>query len=128
MTPVTLPAAEQEMRIALAPAFTACWIRSACPSPSSGGGVSQLTCTSTWYCAESSFAAASAPVRAERNTGLVELFAIIAILRPGCFAAPVAAGCGDDEQALVVSATIRLSQVFFMCCIPFYALQVSSRA
>jgi hypothetical protein len=30
----------------------------------------------------SSFAAASAPVRAERNTGFVELLAIIAIFNP----------------------------------------------
>src|SRR6202008_3216015 len=61
--------------------FPACWMRGACTCPYSCGGVSQVTRT----CgppgrAEISRAAASAPVRAARNTGLFELLAITAIV------------------------------------------------
>src|ERR1051326_4633148 len=55
-------------------------MRCAWTCPSSWGGVSQFTLTCMPYFADSSFAAESAPVRAARNTGLVELFAIIAMV------------------------------------------------
>src|SRR5204863_5688188 len=48
--------------------------------PSSWGGVSQATSISIPFLGPSSLAAASAPVRAARNTGLVELLAMSAIL------------------------------------------------
>ena len=68
------------MRIAFAPSLTACAMRCAWTWPSSAGGVSQTISIGMPCFCDSSFAAASAPVRADRNTGLVELFAIIAIL------------------------------------------------
>jgi hypothetical protein len=80
MAPLTLPASEQEINTAVAPSFTACAMRCACTWPSSDGGVSHTISTGTPCFCDMSFAAASAPVRAERNTGFVELFAIIAIL------------------------------------------------
>src|SRR5262245_18141725 len=80
--PVTLPASELESSTAEAPSFTAWAMRWAWIWPSSWGGVSQTTSTGTLCFSESSLAAASAPVRAERKTGFVELLAIIAILRP----------------------------------------------
>src|SRR5688572_6866304 len=82
MAPVTLPASEQEISAAVAPSLTACARRCACTWPSSAGGVSQTISTGTLCFCDSSFAAASAPVRADRNTGLVELLAIIAIFSP----------------------------------------------
>src|SRR5689334_9724476 len=82
IAPVTFAASEQEMRTAFAPSLTACAIRCACTWPSSVGGVSQTISTGTLYFRVSSRAAASAPVRAERNTGFVELFAIMAIFSP----------------------------------------------
>src|SRR6266545_1928708 len=88
IAPVTFPASEQEMRMASAPSFTACWMRCACTWPSSCGGVSQRTSTLMWCCCESSFAAASAPVREARKTGLVELFAISAMVIPSSVARP----------------------------------------
>src|SRR5215210_3724703 len=54
------------------------------------------------FFAESSFAAASAPVRADRNTGFVELFAIIAIFNPAAWdAGAFAAGafCSPPQAA-----------------------------
>src|SRR5215207_627446 len=83
MAPVTLPASEQEINAAVAPSLTACASRCAWTWPSSAGGVSQTISTGTLCFCDSSFAAASAPVRADRNTGLVELLAIIAIFNPG---------------------------------------------
>src|SRR6266542_760011 len=80
IAPVTLPASVQEIRIASAPSFTACSIRCACTWPSSCGGVSQATWMVMPSCRDSSLAAASAPVRAARNTGFVELFAISAMV------------------------------------------------
>ena len=77
MAPVTLPASEQERRTALAPSFTACAMRWAWICPSSWGGVSQAISMASLCSRESSRAAASAPVRAERKTGLVELLAIM---------------------------------------------------
>src|SRR5688572_27833055 len=50
--------------------------------PSSAGGVSHTISIGMPCFCDSSFAAASAPVRADRNTGLVELLAIIAIFSP----------------------------------------------
>ena len=58
-------------------------MRCAWTCPSSAGGVSQEISTGTPCFAVNSFAAASAPVLAERKTGLVEDLAIIAILSPG---------------------------------------------
>src|SRR5689334_7295171 len=79
IAPVTLPASEHEIRIALAPSFTAWAMRWAWIWPSSWGGVSQITSIGTPVRSDRSLAAVSAPRRADRNTGLVELFAIIAI-------------------------------------------------
>ena len=80
MAPVTLPASEQAMRMAWAPSLTAWAIRWACTCPSSWGGVSQATSISRPCLADSSRAAASAPSRAARKTGLVELLAMSASL------------------------------------------------
>src|SRR5207237_4584482 len=66
------------------------------------GGVSQAISTDAPVCCVSSLAAASAPVRAERNTGLVELLAITAIFSAPLVAAGAAAGC------CVVSAAFLL--------------------
>ena len=63
-----------------APSLTAWAMRWAWIWPSSWGGVSQTISMAMPCFSDSSRAAASAPVRAERNTGLVELFAISAIL------------------------------------------------
>src|SRR3954465_1901961 len=82
------------MRMALAPSLTACAIRCACTWPSSAGGVIHTISIEMLFFCDSSLAAASAPVRAERNTGLVELFAIIAIL---------SAACVDTRLLLVVA-------------------------
>src|SRR5882724_8747478 len=95
MAPVTLPASEHETRMALAPSFTAWAMRWAWICPSSCGGVSQAISIGTPMLAESSLAVVSAPVRAERKIGLVELLAIIAMRMPrdaGGAAAPPAAG------------------------------------
>jgi hypothetical protein len=120
MAPSALPASEQETRIASAPSFTACAMRCACTWPSSVGGVSHAISMGTPCFAESSFAAASAPVRAERNTGFVELFAIIAILRPffaaAGFAASAFAGsaggalCGAPHAAVSAIAAMRVAE------------------
>src|ERR1044071_6359807 len=95
MAPVTFPASEQEIRMASAPLLTACWMRCAWIWPSSSGGVSHST--STWILSESesSLAAASAPVREARKTGLFELLAIIAILRWPLVDAP---GLGEQAE------------------------------
>src|SRR5258707_10503596 len=99
IAPVTLPASEHEITIASAPSFTACAMRWAWTWPSSWGGVSHATSISTPLLGPSSFAAASAPDRAARNTGLVELLAMSAILiflfPP---AAPAAAGLASPEE------------------------------
>src|SRR6185436_16348924 len=79
IAPVTLPASEHDTRIALAPSLTAWAMRCAWIWPSSWGGVSQAISIGTPILIDSSLAVASAPVSAERNTGLVELLAIIAI-------------------------------------------------
>ena len=82
IAPVTLPASEQEIKMALAPSLTAWAMRCAWTWPSSAGGVSHTISIGTpCFCGEL-LAAASAPVRADRKTGLVELFAIIAIRNP----------------------------------------------
>ena len=65
--------------MASAPSFTACWIRCAWTCASSCGGVSQSTSILMWFFSPSYLAAASAPVRAARKTGFVELFAMTAI-------------------------------------------------
>src|SRR5690242_21040387 len=76
-------------------------MRCACTCASSSGGVSQRTSILIWYFSPSSFAAASAPVRALRNTGLVELFAIIAMRK---VLSPCAAGAtARSDCALEVS-------------------------
>src|ERR1044071_1486295 len=64
--------------------------------PSSSGGVSHST--SIWILreSESSLAAASAPVREARKTGLFELLAIIAILRWPLVDAP---GLGEQAES-----------------------------
>src|SRR5262245_66630702 len=92
MAPVTLPASEHESRIAEAPSDTACAMRCACTWPSSVGGVSQAISTLMPCFCDSSLAATSAPVRAARNTGLVELLAIMPILK-------VLAPAGDAAAA-----------------------------
>src|SRR5512146_2388988 len=56
---------------------------------SSSGGVNQSILTFTPVCLVNSAAAASAPCRPERKTGLVELFAIIAMVN--VFPPPAAA-------------------------------------
>src|SRR6476619_3493175 len=70
-------------------------MRCACTSPSSCGGVSQAISMFIFSFAERSFAAASAPVRAARKTGLLELLPIMAIVNflP---AAPAAAACVES--------------------------------
>src|SRR5262245_6996442 len=109
IAPVTLPASEQEMSAAVAPSLTAWASRCAWTWPSSAGGVSQTISIGTLCFAESSFAAASAPVRADRNTGLVELFAIIAILMPWVRApAAGAAPCCCSGWRLHPAASARL--------------------
>src|SRR5687767_5243570 len=82
IAPVTLPASEQEISAAVAPSLTAWASRCAWTWPSSDGGVSHTISIGTLCFCDSSLAAASAPVLAERKTGLVELLAIIAILIP----------------------------------------------
>jgi len=84
-----------------APSFTAWATRCACTWPSSVGGVIQTTSIGMPFFADSSFAAASAPVRAERKTGFVELFAIMAIFSPLAEdgAGAVAAGAFAGEAA-----------------------------
>ncbi len=92
--PLTLLASLAERRIALAPEFTASEMRCACTAPSSLGGVSQSILTVIPCSFDSSAAAASAPCLPERKTGLVELLAIIAmvkVLPPAAVAAPLAA-------------------------------------
>src|SRR6185503_21209169 len=111
MAPVTLPASEQETRTALAPSLTACAMRCACTWPSSPGGVSHTISTGTPVDAVSSFAAASAPVRADRKTGLAELFAIIAIFSPGGFAVEPPAGWDPPHAERAVSASTKIQIV-----------------
>src|SRR2546423_14046728 len=86
IAPVTLEASEQEMRMALSPWLTASAMAWACFWPSSWAGVRQSIAISRPSLVDSSLAAASAPVRAERKTGLVELFATRAIVNflPPC--------------------------------------------
>src|SRR3954469_11937440 len=116
MAPFTFPASEQEMRIASAPSLTACWTRCAWTCPSSSGGVSHAICTSSPVLADASFAACSAPVRAARNTGFVELFAINAIVNFLPFAVGAAAAVCESAffsepppQATVVAPTVIAS-------------------
>src|SRR3954451_20847495 len=106
IAPVTLPASEQEMRTAVAPSLTAWAMRCAWIWPSSWGGVNHMISIGTPVRPVRSFAAVSAPRRAERKTGLVELLAIIAIrigFAPGIGAAappvpsPVAVDAGLDR-------------------------------
>ena len=54
-------------------------MRRACTAPSSCGGVNQMISMGAPIRFDRSFAAVSAPRRADRNTGFVELFAIIAM-------------------------------------------------
>src|SRR5688572_4601661 len=116
MAPVTLPASEHEIRAAVAPSFTACASRCACTWPSSAGGVSQAISIGTLCFCDSSFAAASAPVRADRNTGLVELLAIIAILMPGLRpGASATVGLLPSLLQAAASARVRtIPQVHFL--------------
>src|SRR4051794_16924053 len=100
------------MRIASAPSLTACCTRCAWTCPSSSGGVSHAICTSSPVFSDASFAACSAPVRAARNTGFVELFAINAIVNFLPFAVGAAeavcesAFCSEPPlQATVVAPT-----------------------
>src|SRR6266496_3164531 len=106
IAPVTLPASEQDMRTAFAPSLTAWAMRCAWIWPSSWGGVSHMISIGTPVRPVRSLAAVSAPRRAERKTGLVELFAIIAIrigFAPGVggtsppVPSPVAVGTGFDR-------------------------------
>src|SRR3954462_9284269 len=67
---------------------------------------------------DSSFAAASAPVRADRNTGLVELFAIIAIFNPRPAGAVEPAGAGaafSPPPHAAISPVIARVAASFMC-------------
>ena len=105
MAPVTLPASEQEISTADAPSLTACAIRCAWTCPSSVGGVIHAISTGTPCSVDSSFAAASAPVRADKNTGFVELLAITAIFRPRGLAGPPPVS-GADEPHAAASAAI----------------------
>src|ERR1017187_678335 len=79
IAPVIWPASLADTRMALSPSLTACAMRCACTVPSSSGGVSQSILMSIPTDLLNSVAAASAPVRADRKTGLVELLAIIAM-------------------------------------------------
>src|SRR5262245_66481586 len=92
------------MRTADAPSLTACAMRCAWTWPSSPGGVIQTISTGTPVFCVISLAAASAPVRAERKTGLVELLAMTAIfIAPLADAAPAAgapAGCAVCDGLL----------------------------
>src|SRR5687768_15393767 len=102
MAPVTLPASDEERSTAEAPSFTACAMRWAWTCPSSCGGVSQAISIGILCVAESVFAAASAPVRADRKTGFVELLAIMAILRAlGAAAVAPPLGFGAGASAVV---------------------------
>src|SRR5262252_10194122 len=94
IAPVTLPASEQEISTAFAPSLTAWAMRWAWIWPSSWGGVSHMISIGTPVRSDRSFAAVSAPRRADRKTGLVELFAIIA-MRIGL----AAAGAADPPLA-----------------------------
>ena len=69
--------------MALARSLTACATAVAWSCPSSWSGVIQTIWIGMPCFSASSFAAVSAPLRAETKTGLVVLFAIIAIVRPG---------------------------------------------
>ena len=99
--------------MAVAPSFTACAMRWAWIWPSSVGGVSHTISIGWPIFADKSRAAVSAPRRAERKIGLVELLAIIAMriglpaVRVASAAAP--AGTLDDRQpnarALSASST-----------------------
>src|SRR5262245_27296263 len=77
--------------------------------PSSDGGVSQAISIGTLCFCDSSFAAASAPVRADKNTGLVELLAIIAIFSPraGAAGAAVDVDAGAPDSLLPHAARGR---------------------
>src|SRR5262249_48066549 len=94
---------DEERRIALAPSLTAWAMRWAWTWPSSWGGVSHAISIGMLFAAPSSLAAASAPVRAERKTGFVELFAIMPILsRVTAFALGVPDGRGLSGRLATV--------------------------
>src|SRR6266542_2775352 len=80
MAPTSFPASLADSRIAFAPPFTASAMRCACMVASSFGGVIQSMRTFTLFRFDNSAAASSAPFRPERNTGLVELLAIMAMV------------------------------------------------
>ena len=98
--------------MALARSLTACATAVAWSSPSSWSGVIQTIWMGMPCFSPSSLAAVSAPLRADTKTGLVVLFAIIAILRPGpragSEAAGGAAGCSPPQapNQLVISITM----------------------
>src|SRR4051812_12266080 len=113
------------MRTALAPSLTACAIRCACTWPSSAGGVSHTISIGMPCFCESSFAAASAPVRADRNTGLVELLAIIAIFSPRLAAvlAPAGAALSPPPHAATITVITSAARLFAtLICIRFPSL------
>ena len=91
--------------MALAPSSVACAIFCAWTCPSSLVGVIQTISMGMPCLDASSFAAVSAPLRADRKIGFVALFAIIAIRRPGA-----RAGAGVGAGALFCSLPHPLSQ------------------
>src|SRR3954468_20976899 len=128
IAPVTFPASEHEISTAEAPSLTACAIRCAWTWPSSAGGVSHAISTGTLCFCVNSFAAASAPVRADRKTGLVEDLAIIAILRPpllggaeALFAVPLP---GSLLQAAASAAITASPQVHFLISVSLLFVRV----
>src|SRR6218665_2116733 len=80
--------------MALTPSLVASAIFCAWTCPSSLVGVIHTMSIGVLCFAASSFAAVSAPLRAERKIGLVALFAIIAMCRPGARGGGAAAGAG----------------------------------
>ncbi len=133
MAPVSLPASEQETRIAVAPSLTACAMRWAWIWPSSVGGVSHTISIGCPIFPDRSRAAVSAPRRADRKIGFVELFAIIA-MRIGLPAERVAsaaapAGTLDERQpaASAPSASNTRAARFIVDVAPPGGAQQSAR-
>src|SRR5689334_11714982 len=86
---------------------------------SSCGGVSQSISIFMWFFAPSSLAAASAPVRAARNTGLSELFAmtamriVLSLCVAGAGAGPAAVldeSCFDSFEPHASASTATIAE------------------
>ena len=122
--------------MALAPSSAACAIFCAWTCPSSLVGVIQTISMGMPCVDASSFAALSAPFRADRKIGLAALFAIIAIRRPGARAG-AAAGAGAlfcslphplSQPAIIIPNSAVVSLVFISASrdLPFIRRNVFS--